>query len=298
MAGRIRTIKPEWLESETLLECSDAARVLSVALILLADDWGSLKASPRLLAAKAWPLHGKEAWGRAEEALQELLSRGFVVHHGDGAFLFLVGWFEHQKVDKPGRPRCPIPPIAGRLMPKSWREKYAAVAAKYELSPLVLDDSPPIRAATATTRDDSRTVATSPDPSRLTIDHDHETIDHETVDHDRTPGACGPSSPPDPVPVAWLEQAPWGPWSREPPWAFMSPKQKQALDTLVPLTRAEVEWAKAKVELAGGQPNFGLLASKIRGEREKPSARSRGSPNGHRGHHPGSEQFADGDVRL
>lgn len=37
---RIRTIKPEWLEDERLAACSSDARVLSIALIVMADDAG------------------------------------------------------------------------------------------------------------------------------------------------------------------------------------------------------------------------------------------------------------------
>ena len=37
---RIRTIKPEWLEDERLALASPPARVMSVALICMADDFG------------------------------------------------------------------------------------------------------------------------------------------------------------------------------------------------------------------------------------------------------------------
>ncbi len=81
---------------------------------------------------------------------------------------------------------------------------------------------------------------------------------------------------PDPVPVAWLERAPWSSWIRPPPaepWQRMSPKQNQRLTALEPLTRAEVEWAKGEVEDAGGAPNFGLLASKIEQDRARPASK-------------------------
>ena len=41
MAGRIRSIKPEWLEDERMVMASSDARVLSIALILMADDYGN-----------------------------------------------------------------------------------------------------------------------------------------------------------------------------------------------------------------------------------------------------------------
>jgi hypothetical protein len=54
MSGRIRTIKPEWLEDELLAAASDEARVLSVALILMADDYGRGRASLATIAAGAF----------------------------------------------------------------------------------------------------------------------------------------------------------------------------------------------------------------------------------------------------
>lgn len=179
MAGRIRTIKPEWLDSESLLECSDSARLLSVSLILLSDDWGNLKASAKLIGAKVWPFHGQEAWAKASDALEELKAAGFVAEHNDGKCLFLTGWYQHQKVDRPGKPRHPLHPDAFDLMPPSWQEKYRAVAGKYELPPPPSRRKPPPEPDSRTVaniREDSRACH---ERSRLTIDHRPPTIDHE-----------------------------------------------------------------------------------------------------------------------
>lgn len=111
--ARIRTIKPEWLADEKLKGASDRARLLSVALILLADDYGNGDASELALAGQVW---GAEADAiRAievlREALSELATLGYV-HlyrvHGQ-RYYHLRGWERHQRVDKPGRPQVPGP---------------------------------------------------------------------------------------------------------------------------------------------------------------------------------------------
>ena len=54
MAGRIRTVKPEWIEDEKLGLLSDAARVLSVAMLLISDDHGNARANMRWLSGQVW----------------------------------------------------------------------------------------------------------------------------------------------------------------------------------------------------------------------------------------------------
>ena len=76
MAGRIRTLKPEWLENESLGGCSDAARVLSAGLVLLADDFGNGRGAPGFLAGQVWPYRDPvESRGRPERAAPEHLAK-------------------------------------------------------------------------------------------------------------------------------------------------------------------------------------------------------------------------------
>lgn len=120
MSGRIRTIKPEWLDDELLAAASDEARVLSVALVLMADDYGRGRASLATIAAGAWRYqlerddgaHAPEILARASRAFRELLGVRFVVvYEVAGQKYFAIrNWKKHQRVDKPGRPRVPEPP--------------------------------------------------------------------------------------------------------------------------------------------------------------------------------------------
>lgn len=120
MTGRIRTLKPEWLEDEMLASSSTEARLLSVALILVADDHGRGRGSVPELAMAAWRFDMAREDGamastvlaRTREALRELSELRFVeVYRVDGQSYFAIrNWTKHQKVDHPSKPRIPEPP--------------------------------------------------------------------------------------------------------------------------------------------------------------------------------------------
>lgn len=109
MAGRIRTVKPDWLEDELLSESSSEARVLSIALILLADDYGRGRGSEKYLGAQVFPGHPIKVIRDALSRLVEIrYCRIYVV---DGQSYFAIrNWAKHQKVDKPGKGKVPEPP--------------------------------------------------------------------------------------------------------------------------------------------------------------------------------------------
>lgn len=106
MSGRIRSIKPEWLDDENLALLSSDARTLSVALILLADDYGNGRANPLLLRSRVFPVFDQSV---LDVALSELVRVEFVqLYDADGQSYFHIrNWEKHQRVDKPGKPRVP-----------------------------------------------------------------------------------------------------------------------------------------------------------------------------------------------
>jgi hypothetical protein len=108
MSGRIRTVKPEWLEDELLALASPEARVLSIGLMLLADDHGNGRANPTLLAGQVFPGKPLEL---AAGALVELRGIRFVsLYEVDGQTYFTIrNWDKHQRVDKRGKNRVPLP---------------------------------------------------------------------------------------------------------------------------------------------------------------------------------------------
>jgi len=120
VSGRIRTIKPEWLEDERLAFASSDARVLSVSLLLLADDYGNGRANATQLCCSVFPGRVRDGLENPrdglenpreclERALEELATLRFVaLYQVDGQHYFHVrNWDKHQKVDRPGKPRVP-----------------------------------------------------------------------------------------------------------------------------------------------------------------------------------------------
>ena len=109
MAGRIRTVKPEWLEDERLLLAGSDARTLSIALILLSDDYGRGRAHPALLSTRVFPSldEPRATLERALGALDGWFVRLYSVR--GQRYFQILNWKKHQRVDKPGKPQCPAP---------------------------------------------------------------------------------------------------------------------------------------------------------------------------------------------
>lgn len=108
MSGRIRSLKPEWVEDEPLQECGSLARLLSVGLIVLADDHGRGRANEIQLAAKFFHLE-PDPGACVRESLARLSRIGFVVLYRvrGQSYYQIRNWSKHQRVDKPGKPRFP-----------------------------------------------------------------------------------------------------------------------------------------------------------------------------------------------
>lgn len=116
MSGRIRTVKPEWLEDEKVGALSDGARVLSIGLMLLADDHGRGRAHPLYIAARVWGYgESHETLTKVSGALSELARTGFVrLYTSAGQRYFAItNWTKHQKVQHVGKPRVPGPDDEG-----------------------------------------------------------------------------------------------------------------------------------------------------------------------------------------
>lgn len=122
MSGRIRSIKPEWLDDERMAMASSEARVLSISLMLLADDYGRGRANLTMLAGRVFPgvANPRETLANA---LGELARLSFVVLYDvDGQSYFAIrNWTKHQRVDKPGKPHVP-PPTTESLKIQDFRE--------------------------------------------------------------------------------------------------------------------------------------------------------------------------------
>lgn len=134
MSGRIRSIKPEWLEDERLALTSPEARVLSVALLLLADDHGNGRMVPQIEASRIFPASP----GIFAKALDDLRSTLFVdLYRLNGQTYFTIrNWTKHQRVDKPGKPRVPGPLTEGvEKIPGSLAKVPGTLATDPDLDP-------------------------------------------------------------------------------------------------------------------------------------------------------------------
>ncbi len=107
MSGRIRTIKPELLEDAVTAGLGDSAFRLFIGLILLADDYGNMRAEPRYLEGQIyWSAIPEKSVATSCKELGPLVTfykvRGQLYAH-------INGWEKHQKISHKGNPRVPRP---------------------------------------------------------------------------------------------------------------------------------------------------------------------------------------------
>lgn len=105
---RIRSIKPEFWESESLGRVSREARLLFIGLFSCCDDLGRARASSRLLASRLYP-YDDDAFKKLPGWIAELEKQGCIrLYQVDGeAYLDIPKWPNHQKIDKPSASKLP-----------------------------------------------------------------------------------------------------------------------------------------------------------------------------------------------
>ena len=106
--ARIRTIKPEFPQSESMGRVSRDARLCFVLLWTLADDSGRLRGSSRMLASLLFP-YDDDAPALIDGWLGELESESCIARYqADGStYLQIAKWLIHQKIDKPSASKIP-----------------------------------------------------------------------------------------------------------------------------------------------------------------------------------------------
>lgn len=105
---RIRTIKPEFPQSESMGRVSRDARLCFVLLWTFADDSGRLRGNSRMLASLLFP-YDSDAAGLIDGWLGELERENCLVRYTiDGnSYIEICKWLEHQKIDKPSASKFP-----------------------------------------------------------------------------------------------------------------------------------------------------------------------------------------------
>jgi hypothetical protein len=108
MAGRIRSIKPEFLDDEKLGAMCPFDRLMFACSWLLADDYGNFRANPKWIKAQAFCYDENTSVEDIAESVIRLDSAGmFIAYNVRGQhYLHVTNW-QHQRIDKPGKPRCP-----------------------------------------------------------------------------------------------------------------------------------------------------------------------------------------------
>jgi hypothetical protein len=106
--GRIRTIKPEFPQSESVGRLSRDARLLFVELWTVCDDSGRARAASRMLASLLFP-YDEDAPAKIGGWLAELEREGMIVRYAPNGdtYLQVCKWLSHQKIDKPSPSKIP-----------------------------------------------------------------------------------------------------------------------------------------------------------------------------------------------
>lgn len=115
--ARIRTIKPEFPQSESMGRVSREARLCFILLWTICDDSGRTRASSRMLASLLYP-YDEDAGKRIDGWLEELESENCVVRYEveGNTYLEICNWLNHQRIDKPSASKLPPFDEASRIL--------------------------------------------------------------------------------------------------------------------------------------------------------------------------------------
>jgi hypothetical protein len=106
--ARIRTIKPEFPQSESMGRVSRESRLCFIMLWTLADDSGRLRGHSRMLASLLFP-YDADAPSLIDDWLSELESERCIIRYvADGtSYVEICNWLNHQKIDRPSPSKIP-----------------------------------------------------------------------------------------------------------------------------------------------------------------------------------------------
>jgi hypothetical protein len=115
--ARIRTLKPEFPQSESMGRVSRDARLLFILIWTLCDDAGRTRAASRMLASLLYP-YDDDAPKKIDGWLAELEREGCIVRYQvEGAtYLQVCNWLNHQKIDKPSASKIPSFDESSRIL--------------------------------------------------------------------------------------------------------------------------------------------------------------------------------------
>jgi hypothetical protein len=115
--ARIRTIKPEFPQSESMGNVTRDARLLFIMIWTVADDSGRLRGNSRMLASLLFPYDDDakrliDGW-MAQLEREKCITR----YQVDGAsYVQVENWTSHQKIDKPSASKLPAKEQDSRIL--------------------------------------------------------------------------------------------------------------------------------------------------------------------------------------
>ncbi len=117
--ARIRTIKPEFPQSESMGRVSRDSRLCFILMWTLADDEGRLRGNSRMLASLLYP-YDDDAKNLIDGWLAELSTEGCIARYEvqGTSYVQISAWLDHQKIDKPSASKLPENPKASRKVAK------------------------------------------------------------------------------------------------------------------------------------------------------------------------------------
>ena len=125
---RIRSIKPEFWTSEDIAALDWPTRLLFIGLWSYVDDNGVGRDNAKLIKADLFPLEDdpRETLATVSRGLQALCDGGQITRytHAGRAYLYINAWEDHQRIDRPNKPRYPLPSDSESVI----RETLASVS--------------------------------------------------------------------------------------------------------------------------------------------------------------------------
>lgn len=110
---RIRTIKPEFWRSEDIAALDWPTRLLFIGLWSYVDDNGVGRDIEKLIATDLFPLEDdpRDTLANVSRGLARLAAAGLITRYSVGGkgYLKITTWEAHQRIDRPAKPRYPLP---------------------------------------------------------------------------------------------------------------------------------------------------------------------------------------------
>lgn len=127
---RIRSIRPEFWTSNAISSLDLEDRLLFIGVWSYVDDNGVGIDRLSLIATELFPddieREPRETFARVSRGLANLSEAGRITRYTVGGkdYLSVTNWSEHQKIDKPGKARYPLPTTANAII----RDSVATVS--------------------------------------------------------------------------------------------------------------------------------------------------------------------------